>query len=357
VALMIVAYVVLPGITTADPQKLHWSILTSLGVYNYSTLLGGPLGEEPGWRGYALPRLQTGLGPVRSSLVLGLLWTGWHLPLFLYPGWTSSPLWIYVLFFTGQSVILDPVSGDAIGFSVSTSADACAQGFALEAWTGAPGAACGTAGAVTLGYILLPFVQGGVFGDFTIENGAISFSVTGAVTKDGAAWGAGPYGVEDGAPLSTAVGPTETDIARFSDPGLSLAQVLRGFYEGFLQPLREGDFASLCMKLHLREMLEPTGLGDRALIAGIQPVHDKLVEVLARHLGLPLPDLELKRLAVSLAALGVHVHSGRTITEEIAPGLYSGPQAIDDWSARLVGYALAMVQAEALRGGLPFTGT
>jgi hypothetical protein len=113
---------------------------------------------------------------------------------------------------TGQSVILDPVTGDAIGFSVSTSANACAQGFALEAWTGAPGAACGDAGAVTLGYILLPFVQGGVFGDFTIENGAISFSVTGAVTKDGAAWGSGPYAVEDGAPLSTPV--TATDHLR-----------------------------------------------------------------------------------------------------------------------------------------------
>jgi membrane protease YdiL (CAAX protease family) len=95
-----------PGITTADPRQLDWSVLTSLAVYNYSTLLGGPLGEEPGWRGYALPRLETALGPVRSSLVLGLLWTGWHLPLFLYPGWTSSPLWIYVLFLTGQSLIL-----------------------------------------------------------------------------------------------------------------------------------------------------------------------------------------------------------------------------------------------------------
>jgi AcrR family transcriptional regulator len=150
-----------------------------------------------------------------------------------------------------------------------------------------------------------------------------------------------------------AVGPPEADIARFSDPALTLAQVLRGFYEGFLQPLREGDVASLCMKLHLREMLEPTGLGDRALVDGIQPVHQKLTEVLGRHLGLPLPDLELQRLAVCLAALGVHVHSGRTITEEIAPGLYSGPEAIDDWSDRLVRYALAMVHAEALRRGLP----
>ena len=106
VALMVLAYLVLPGVMTADPRKLHWSILTSVAVYNYSTLLGGPLGEEPGWRGYALPRLEAALGPVRGSLVLGLLWTGWHLPLFFYPGWTSSPLWVYVLFLTGQSLIL-----------------------------------------------------------------------------------------------------------------------------------------------------------------------------------------------------------------------------------------------------------
>jgi len=48
-------------------RRLHWSIFTSLAVYNYSTLLGGPLGEEPGWRGYALPRLEQALGPVRIT--------------------------------------------------------------------------------------------------------------------------------------------------------------------------------------------------------------------------------------------------------------------------------------------------
>ncbi len=114
---MILAYVIIPGVVTADPRKLHWSILTSVAVYNYSTLLGGPLGEEPGWRGYALPRLETALGPVRGSLLLGLLWTGWHLPLFLYPGWTSSPLWIYVLVVTGQSFILT-YAANLAGFGV-----------------------------------------------------------------------------------------------------------------------------------------------------------------------------------------------------------------------------------------------
>jgi membrane protease YdiL (CAAX protease family) len=42
-------------------------------------LNGGP--EEPGWRGFALPRLQTRFSPVRATLVLGVLWALWHLPL------------------------------------------------------------------------------------------------------------------------------------------------------------------------------------------------------------------------------------------------------------------------------------
>jgi membrane protease YdiL (CAAX protease family) len=106
IILVIVSYVVLPAVMTADPRRLRWSVLASLAVYNYSTLLGGPLGEEPGWRGYALPRLERVLSPVRASLVLALLWVGWHIPLFFYPGWTSSPLWVYVVFLTGQSIIL-----------------------------------------------------------------------------------------------------------------------------------------------------------------------------------------------------------------------------------------------------------
>jgi membrane protease YdiL (CAAX protease family) len=106
VALMVLAYVVLPSVTTADPRKLHWGILTSFAVYNYSTLLGGPLFEEPGWRGFALPRLEARFGPLRASMLLALLWTGWHLPLFFYPGWITAPLWIYVLIMIGVTFLL-----------------------------------------------------------------------------------------------------------------------------------------------------------------------------------------------------------------------------------------------------------
>ena len=41
----------------------------------------GALGEEPGWRGFALPGLQSTLSPLVSTLILGVLVTGWHVPL------------------------------------------------------------------------------------------------------------------------------------------------------------------------------------------------------------------------------------------------------------------------------------
>jgi len=48
--------------------------------------LGGPLNEELGWRGFALPRLLQRRSPLAASVGLGVLWALWHLPAFFIPG-------------------------------------------------------------------------------------------------------------------------------------------------------------------------------------------------------------------------------------------------------------------------------
>ena len=106
VGLVVAGFVLIPALAVVDAGKLNWSILASTGIYNYSTLLGGPLFEEPGWRGFALPRLESRFAPLPASLLLGVIWAAWHLPFFLYPGWSESPVWIYFLTLTAFSVLL-----------------------------------------------------------------------------------------------------------------------------------------------------------------------------------------------------------------------------------------------------------
>ena len=50
-------------------------------VFFATALYGGPLGEEAGWRGFALSRLQKRFDPLLASVYLGLIWGIWHLPL------------------------------------------------------------------------------------------------------------------------------------------------------------------------------------------------------------------------------------------------------------------------------------
>jgi CAAX protease family protein len=93
-ALLLIPYLLLPGALAAFrlPGLSVW--LTILMWYLLGLVVGGPLFEEGGWRGFALPRLEQRSGPLVGTLILGALWGLWHLTEFFIPGapqYTMTP--------------------------------------------------------------------------------------------------------------------------------------------------------------------------------------------------------------------------------------------------------------------------
>lgn len=77
-------------------EPVQWSLIGGrivpyLGTLVVTMLLVGGQ-EEPGWRGFALPRLEDRYGPVTATLILGLVWGVWHVPIY-------GPLGFVVPFF------------------------------------------------------------------------------------------------------------------------------------------------------------------------------------------------------------------------------------------------------------------
>ena len=86
--------------------EVPWYLL--LAATLGSTLVGGQAGEEIGWRGYALPRLAARFGLGGGSVLLGVLWAVWYLPLFFVPEADTSgqSFPIYLLQVTPLSVAM-----------------------------------------------------------------------------------------------------------------------------------------------------------------------------------------------------------------------------------------------------------
>ena len=82
-------------------------------------LIGGPLGEEFGWRGVVLPALEARFSPPWDSLILGIIWTVWHLPLFFISASAqhSLPFWLFALLTMPLCILITWVyhcSGDSL---------------------------------------------------------------------------------------------------------------------------------------------------------------------------------------------------------------------------------------------------
>jgi uncharacterized protein len=76
---------------------VNTTILGALFIFVLSIFPGSALGEELGWRGFALPRMQARQSALKASLIIGILWGPWHLPLWLL-GRESNPISLYIPF-------------------------------------------------------------------------------------------------------------------------------------------------------------------------------------------------------------------------------------------------------------------
>jgi uncharacterized protein len=91
------------------------------------------LGEEPGWRGFALPRLMERLGPNMGTLILGSAWPLWQLPLFVVAGTPQcgTPFMLFLVPLRAWSMVITLVVMHARGSTVAAmffhaSANLCA---------------------------------------------------------------------------------------------------------------------------------------------------------------------------------------------------------------------------------------
>jgi AcrR family transcriptional regulator len=130
---------------------------------------------------------------------------------------------------------------------------------------------------------------------------------------------------------------------------LGIRNTIEFMLRGFVEPLKAGEQARQCMKLHFREMVEPTGMWQAEIENNIRPAHLSLTQSLTRHLGVDEPDDDIHRLAFQIAGLGIMLHVGLDVVQAIRPALIATDAALDKYLAHLVDSGMALVEAESER--------
>jgi len=141
-------------------------------------------------------------------------------------------------------------------------------------------------------------------------------------------------------------------FGRFDAPALAFEDSMRMFLAPFIG-LGDGETDATVdadvMKLHLREMLDPSAAFREIVEQVIAPVHRALCQVVARECGLERPDDDIHQFAFALAAIANDYCMSREFMKMLAPGVLDRPRAKEKILDRLVGYSRALLDHEIAR--------
>jgi uncharacterized protein len=110
-------HLALGGAIPASPYADR--VLIAIAQFVVIAILGGPMGEEFGWRGYALPALTARIGWRGAGVLIGIAWALWHLPLLFMADTAQAnlPIALFLISTVGLSVVMARL-GVHTGFSV-----------------------------------------------------------------------------------------------------------------------------------------------------------------------------------------------------------------------------------------------
>ena len=142
-----------------------------------------------------------------------------------------------------------------------------------------------------------------------------------------------------------------TAFGRYDDPALPFEQSMRMFLTPFLMSSRGGEdeLDADVMRMHLREMIEPSDVFREITAQTIVPAHDALAKVLARHARLAAPDADIHQLAFAIVAMAHDYCMSREFMKMLAPEVLDRPRAMELIVERLVGYSRALLDYEVAR--------
>jgi TetR/AcrR family transcriptional regulator, regulator of cefoperazone and chloramphenicol sensitivity len=133
----------------------------------------------------------------------------------------------------------------------------------------------------------------------------------------------------------------------YDAPGLSLAEALHRFLAPFL--MMGGEQDQTAMRLHLRELLDPSPVFAATIASQIGPKHHAFARLLAQHIGIHEPDTATHQLAYALIAMAHDYCLSRAFMEALTPDLLAEDPQLAALHRRLVDWGCALVAFERER--------